>query len=213
MSQSDLRQRRPLRHQRRPFRQRRQGFSLIDVLVIIVLLGLVAGTMTTVFSQMAVQTAAAVKQRQLLAAAYSLLDEIRAKPFTYCDPNDANVSTAANSTGCAALVDAMGPEPGESRYNPGARFDGVTDYQGFVMPGPGCAGVCDMAGNLINVPGSVLVGCSQRVTLAPLALPGIAANDAQGRPQALRIIVTLACPGVADTVVEGVRVRHSPNSV
>ena len=107
----------------------------------------------------------------------------------------------------------MGPEPGESRYNPGARFDGVTDYQGFVMPGPGCAGLCDMAGNLINTAGTVLVGCSESVTLAPLALPGIAATDAQGRPQALRIIVTLVCPGVANTVVEGVRVRHSPNSV
>ena len=50
-----------------------RGFTLIDVLVIIVLLGLVAGTMTTVFSQMAVQTAVTVKQRQLLAVAYSLL--------------------------------------------------------------------------------------------------------------------------------------------
>ena len=199
---------------RRPSTGRQpRGVTLIDVLVIIVLLGLVAGTMSTVFSQMAVQTAVAVKQRQLLAAAYSLLDEIRAKPFTYCDPNDANVRTAANSTGCAALIDAMGPEGGESRYNAATRFDGVTDYQGLVVPGPGCAGLCDMAGNLINLAGTVLVGCSESVALAPLALPGIAATDAQGRPQALRIIVTLVCPGVADTVVEGVRVRHSPNSV
>ena len=184
------------------------------MLVIIVLLGMVAGTMTTVFAQMSAQTAVTLKSRQLLAAANSLLDEIRAKPFTYCDANDANATTAANSLGCAALVDAMGPEPGETRYNAGAlRFDSVTDYQGFVMPGPGCGGICDMAGNLINAAGSVLVGCSESVNLAPLALPGIAATDAQGRPQALRIVVTLVCPGVPNTVVEGVRVRHSPRSI
>ncbi len=194
--------------------RRQRGFTLIDVLVIIVLLGMVAGSMTTVFSQMSAQTAITLKQRQLLAAATSLLDEIRAKPFTYCDPLDANVGVVANSAGCAApTLDVMGPEAGETRYNTANRFDGVSDYQGFLMPGPGCAGICDMAGNVISVPGSVLVGCAANVVLAAQALPLIAALDAQGRPQALRIIVTLACPGVASTVVEGVRVRHSPNRV
>lgn len=194
--------------------QRQRGFTLIDVLVIIVLLGLVAGTTTTLFSQLAAQSAMTLKQRQLLAAATSLLDEVRAAPFTYCDGQDANVASAASSAGCATLVDGMGPEPGETRYSAGlTRFDSVTDYQGLVMPGAGCAGICDMAGNVLSVAGSPLQGCSERVNLAPLAMPGVAAVDAGGRAQSLRIVVTLSCAGLADIVVEGVRLRHSPRAL
>ena len=136
-------------------------------------------------------------------------------PFTYCDPNDARAALAtgafAGGTGCATLVDALGPEPGESRYGVANRFDGVSDYQGFTMPGPGCpGGLCDPAGTLINTTGP-LVGCSARVNLAPQALPGIAALDANGRPQSLRILVAVSCPGGDTLIAEGIRVRHAPN--
>ena len=82
------------------------------------------------------------------------------------------------------------------------------------MPGAGCAGgLCDIAGNLLNGVGSPLAGCSARVVVTPQAMPGVAALDANGRPQALRISVTLSCPAMADTLVEGIRMRHAPNRV
>jgi len=171
-----------------------------------------AGALMTLSSRLATQSAEALRTRQALALAQGLLDEVRHMPFTYCDPNDANARTATSAALCAAIVDAMGPEPGESRYNAAPnRFDGVTDYQNFQMPGAGCAGICDIAGNLLNGPGSSLAGCSARVTLTPQALAGIAALDAGGRPQVLRIGVNVSCPGLQPLLLEGIRVRHAPN--
>jgi MSHA pilin protein MshD len=193
--------------------RRARGFTLIDVLVVIVLLGTAAGTMTTLFARLASQSAETMRARESLALAQSLLDEVLMMPMTFCDAQDARATLATRAalggSGCASSVDGLGPEPGESRYGPN-RFDHVSDYQGFVMPGPGCAGLCDIGGNRIDVAGSVWAGCSASVAMAPQALPGIAALDADARPQGLRVVVRLRCPGRADAVAEGLRLRHSP---
>lgn len=193
---------------------RQRGFSLIDVLLVIVLLGIVATGLATVSGRLAAQSAQSLKTRQALALAQGLLQEVRHAPFSYCDSGDPQAATATGAfigaAGCQSQVDLMGPEPGESRYVAGSRFDSVTDYQGFAMPGPGCAGLCDMAGNLLNGAGSTLAGCSTRVAMAAQALAAIPALDANGRPQVLRIAVTVACPGLDPLVVETVRVRHAP---
>jgi len=196
---------------------RQRGFTLIDVLLVIVLLGIVAAALTGVSARLASQSSETLKSRQALAIAQGLLDEVRHMPFTYCDPNDARAALAtgafAGGTGCATVVDALGPEPGESRYNAANRFDSVSDYQGFTMPGPGCAaGLCDTTGTVVNATGP-LVGCAARVDMAAQALPGIAALDANGRPQTLRIVVTVNCPGIAAVSAEGIRVRHAPNQL
>jgi MSHA pilin protein MshD len=204
----------------RPPRRRRataraaRGFTLIDVLVLLVLLALVAGSLTALFARLGSASALALREREALTVALALVEEASAMPFTFCDADDARVRTATAAVvgpaGCAGLVDALGPEPGESRYGP-ARFDHVSDYAGLVMPGPGCAGgLCLPDGTLINPPGSALAGCSARVDVTPQALPGIAALDANGRPQALRVSARLRCPGRADAVAEAVRVRHAP---
>lgn len=183
--------------------RRQAGFTLIDVLVIIVLLGTVAGSLTVLFSRLAAESAETMRQRQTLGIAQALLAEVRMMPFTVCDPKPA----VPGPPGCSAVVDGLGPEPGESRYTPGNRFDGVSDYHGLALPGPGClGGICDINGVLINGPGSPLAGCSAGVTTTPLALPGVAAA------QAWRIVVTVTCAG-QPTVVEGVRVRHAPNQI
>jgi MSHA pilin protein MshD len=190
-------------------RQRTRGFALVDVLLVIVLLGIAAAALSTASARLASQSAHTLKSRQALAFAQGLLEEVRHMPFTYCDPP----KTAANAAACGAQIDLMGPEPGETRYNPANRFDGVSDYQGFTLPGPGCAaGLCDMNGTLLNGPGSSLNGCTAAVALYTQALPGIAALDANGRPQVLRILVTVRCPGIEALVAEGLRVRHAPNA-
>jgi MSHA pilin protein MshD len=194
----------------------------VDALLVTVLLSIVAVGVTTVSARLGAQSAQAVKMRQALALAQGLLEEVRHAPFTYCDRSQSPPATGAfaGGTGCQApaLVDQMGPEPGESRYNAAARFNGVTDYQGFTMPGPGCAGICELDGTLISGPGSALAGCSAGVTMAPQALAvvppanSIPALDANGRPQVLRIAVTVACPGLDPLRLETVRVRHAPTS-
>jgi len=205
---------------RRPGRPRlakraRRGFTLIDLLVVITLTGTIAGSLTVVFSRLASQSAASLREREAQWLVQALLAEARAMPFTYCDPQDARAATATGAfvgpTGCATSVDQLGPEPGESRYNPAARLDGVGDYQGFTMPGPCCATFCDRNGAPLGG-APRLAGCQLRVNTVPQAMPALPALDANGRAQALRIVVTLACPGRADVVAEGVRVRHAPNS-
>ena len=165
-----------------------QGFALVDVLLVIVLLGIVAAALTTSSARLAAQSSQTLKSRQALAFAQGLLEEVRHMPFTYCDPP----ATAANAAACGAQIDGMGPEPGESRDNPANRFDGVSDYKDFTMPGPG--------------------GCTAAVALFTQALPGIAALDTHGQPQVLRIVVTARCPGIDALVAEGLRVRHAPNT-
>lgn len=188
--------------------------------MVIVLLGLAASALMTLSGRLAVRSAEAMRARQALAVADALLAEIRHMPFTYCDPDDDANALGANraalvSGGCATVVDKMGPEGAESRYNLAKRFDGVTDYQGFAMPGPGClAGLCNLAGTVINGPGSSLAGCEAQVSLAPQALAGplpIPAFDADGQPQVLRISVSVSCPGMQPLVVEGLAIRHAPN--
>ncbi len=206
------------RQSRRAAFAREAGFTLIDVLVLIVLIGTVAGSMTVLFSRLSAQSAESMRARQTLALAQTLLNEVRFMPMSFCDAQDARVlvatSSAVGGAGCASVAESIGPEPGETRYSAANRFDNVSDYNGLVMPGPGCAGgVCDIAGNLLNPAGSALAGCSAQINTTPLALPGIAALDAAGRPQGLRIVVTLRCPAQADLVVEGVRLRHSPRGV
>jgi MSHA pilin protein MshD len=199
------------RHQR--------GFTLIDVLVLIVLIGSLAGSLTVLFSRLSAQSAQTLRAQQALTLAQSLLDEVRAMPMTYCDPQDAQATTATGAfigaLGCASTVEAIGPEAGEQRSGvPALRFDNVSDYHNLAMPGPSCAGgICDPGGALINPVGTPLSGCSSRIVTTPQAMPGIAALDGNGRPQGLRIVVTITCPGIADTMVEGVRLRHSPRQV
>ncbi len=201
---------------RSPRRCAGAGFTLLDVLLVIVLLGIVAAALTTISARLSAQTSETLKMRQALALAQGVLDEVRHMPFPYCDPNDARARLATGAflggTGCASLVDGLGPEPGESRYNAANRFDSVSDYQGFAMPGPGCAGLCDVNGLVLNANGP-LVGCSVLTTLAAQALPGVAALDGNGRAQALRIVVAVTCPGAPAVYAEGLRVRHAPNLI
>jgi MSHA pilin protein MshD len=185
------------------------GFTLIDVVLLIVVMGVLAAAISQVSGSMAAQSARSVRDRQMLALAQGLLEEIRQTPFTYCDGGRANSSAAC---GPAPIVpEVMGVEGAETRYGPN-RFDSVTDYQNFAMPGPGCAGLCDLYGNVINPAGSPLQGCSAGVLLAAVAMNGVPANDASNRPQSVRVRVTVACPGSDPLMVETLRVRHAPNN-
>lgn len=202
------------------------GVSLIELIVFIVVLGLLAATLSTVAQRSSLASAQLLRSQQQRLLAQSLLAEVQHLPFTYCDPNDPAVSSANGAppnAGCssAASVEASGPEPGESRYTgAGAqRFDNVNDYQGFAMPGGPCAGLCDLSGARLDGAAGVLptlTGCTAAVSVTPLAmaLGGVAAFDAAGRPTILRVAVRVACPDdPAPTVLEAIRLRYAPNQL
>lgn len=148
-------------------------------------------------------------QKQALAIAEALLEEVQLMPFTYCDPDDPQAATALSAavgaTGCtaAAAVENLGPEA-TAPYGPETRtsattpFDNVNDYNTFSM-----AGITDLSGAAI----AGLGGYTATVSVANQALGAVPASDS------LLITVTVTGPPGSNTtvVLHGYRVRYAPN--
>lgn len=200
-----------MNHRRMP---RARGFSLMELLLVIVVLGIAAGSVMNVATRSGRMSAEMLREQQMLAVAASLLDEVNGMPFTYCDPDEPgnNARSAASSAACA-LPEVLGPEGGETRLVAGTpRFDNVTDYNGYTMPGPGCATLCDSTGATLSVAnGGNMSACNAAVAVAAVGVGGTAALDASGRPQSVRVRVTVACPGLTSVVLESFRLRYAPN--
>jgi MSHA pilin protein MshD len=181
---------------------REQGLSLIELVVFIVVLAIGVAGVAILFDQMTRSSVDPVVRKQALAIATSLMDEIELQPFTYCDPDDANVYTATSSAvgpgGCATTSEGLGPEAGETRYAD-PRFDNVNDYDGFSM-----TGIRDITNTLV----SGLDGYTASVSVAPISaaeLPSIPTTEG------LRITVTVTGPANANVVLQGYRLRYAPN--
>lgn len=177
----------------RPERQHR-GFTLIEMIIFIVVVSVGLVGVLSVLQLTAGNSAAPVIRKNMLAIAEGLLEEISAQPFTWCDPNDANVTTATSASACTT-AEAMGPEAGETRGNAGNPFDNVNDY--YVAGGWTLNPVS-------NIVGDVYAGYSAVVTISQEALGDVPVADS------LRIAVTVT-RGTETMTLETYRVRHSPN--
>jgi MSHA pilin protein MshD len=142
-----------------------------------------------------------LNRKQMLAIAEALLEEVGLMPFTYCDPDDANVTTASSAAGCASMQESMGPEAGETRYSAATPFDNVNDYDAFTM-----SGIRDVGGGSI----APLAGYSARVTVTPQALSGTGLTVPAAA--SVRIAVTVTGPGNETITLEGYRTRYAPKS-
>ena len=123
-------------------RQHRQpGFTLIELIIFIVILGVGLAGIISVFNVTVRSSVDPLVRKQLLAIAEALTEEINLQPVTYCDPDDGNVYFACASTGTCTgsatpnctTAEGLGPELGETRYSSTTRFDNVNDYHGFSM--------------------------------------------------------------------------------
>lgn len=188
-------------------RSRARGLTLIELIVFIVIVSVALVGILSVLNMTVFRSADPMVRKQLLSIAESLLEEVEAMPFTYCDPDDANAATATSATvggsGCAATIEGLGVEGAEVRTT----FDNVSDYQGV---------------NLIpasSADGNTYPGYSAAITVANDAALGPAAGLAPSAA-VLRITVqacqgaTLPCPATAESVtLHGYRARHSPNAL
>jgi MSHA pilin protein MshD len=104
-----------------------------------------------------------------------------------------------SAAGCAALVESIGPESGETRYGPTTYFDNVNDYNGFSM-----AGIRD----LNNAAVAGLSGYTASVAVAAATLDTLTAASGD----ALKITVTVSGPDSSSLVLQGWRTRYAPNS-
>jgi MSHA pilin protein MshD len=175
------------RHQR--------GFTLIELIVFIVIVSAALAGVLTILNQTTRSSADPMIRKQALAVAEALLEEVMAKPFTWCDPDDAQAATALSAVvgplGCTVNVnvEALGAEAGEVRDT----FDNVNDYNGL--------------STAVNIAGGGAAPYNAVVAVAATDLNGITAASAN----ALLVTVTVNAPNGEAVQLQGIRTRHSPN--
>jgi MSHA pilin protein MshD len=181
---------------------RSRGFTLVELVMFIAIMGAGVAGVLLAYDFAAKNSANPIVTKQALAIAESLLEEIQQMPFTYCDPDDANVTTATGGfvgpNGCASTVEAMGPEGTETRYSTSTPFDNVNDYNGYNTAAEATTGIKDITGAPITGLGAYNVA----VTVAAAALGAI---------PALQITVTVTGPGNVSVTVDGYRTQYAPN--
>ncbi len=177
---------------------RQSGFTLVEAVIFI---AVVAVGISGVLLAINVATRDSVDpliHKQAVAIAESMLQEIESMPFTFCDPDDPAVSTAANPAGCATQ-EGIGPE-GETRAG-ATPFDNVNDYAGYDTAADG--GIKDVTGT----PVAGLGAYRARVAVAAVALGDIT----QASGDALQITVTVTGPTNVTVTLDGYRTRYAPN--
>src|SRR5262245_4927235 len=97
---------------RRP--RRAAGFTLIELIMFVVIVSLGVAGILSVFFFTTQKSADPAARKQMIAIAEAMLEEVELMPFTYCDPDDAQATTAQSATvgttGCAVQVEGIGPE-------------------------------------------------------------------------------------------------------
>jgi MSHA pilin protein MshD len=191
--------------------------SLVELIVFIVIVSVAVAGVLLALNLTTRASADPLTQKQALAIAEALLEEVQLRSFTFCDPDDANAATATRAqldsavtppqVGCAATVEAMGPE-GETRPATGVTpFDNVNDYHvagGFVV-----TPISDITGTGI----AGLENYTATVTVAPQGLGAVAGTDGSGAPQSLLITVSVTGPAGASARLDGYRLRYAPNAL
>ena len=191
-----------------------RGVTLVELVVFMVVIG-IALAMFVAFNTIVAGSPSPEVRKQALAIAESLLEEAELMAFTYCDANDANAATAANSGGCALATNSedgapLGPKTipvlgTETRYSTTVPFNNVMHYNGFSMG----SGIFDIAsGGVTPVTGLSAYSASIVVTQVNLGSGG----DQIASPEALNIAVTVTGPGGVSITLEGYRTRYAPNT-
>jgi MSHA pilin protein MshD len=181
------------------------GATLVELIVFIVIVSTAVAGVLAAIGFATRSSADPMIQKQALAIAEAVLEEVELMPFTYCDPDDPAAPTATSVTGCATQ-EGIGPE-GETRYSTTTPFDNVNDYNGFDSSTAAPPGIRDLNSTLITG----LDGYRVTVSVARQALQGVDL-DANGAPQSLLITVTVTGPSDTTVVLHGYRLRYAPNA-
>lgn len=175
------------------------GLSLVELIMFVIIVSVGVVGILTVFNLTAQKSADPQVRKQMLAIAEALLEEAEFKPFTYCDPDDANAATALSSADCTGGTGGandesklpLGPEGGEARDT----YDNVSDYNGLSL-----SPATDIIGNPI-------IGYSAAISVNQQQLEASIPLDAS-----LRIMVTVT-HGSDSLSLTGYRLRYAPRSL
>lgn len=167
------------------------GMTLIEMILFMVIVGIALAGIVSVLGNALRGGADMVSQKQALAIAEAILEEVALKPFTYCDLDDPAAATANSAADCT-IAESLGPEGGEAR----AAFDNANDYAGYSFTSP----ITDHSGTH-----AFPTGYSATVAVAAESLNGIDAA------QSLRITVGVSGPGNTTVTLDTYRTRYAPN--
>lgn len=195
--------------------------TLIELLVFIVVVSVGLLGILSVINYVTRSNTDPLVQKQCLAIAEALLEEVEMQPFTYCDPADAQAATATSATkggtGCSTTVQGLGPANGEQRGSSTNPFNNVPDYA------TANGGVYTLASPIPDLTGTGAspAGYSATIQLIPEALGPAGAQIASSAPASatdasamnvLRIRVTVT-NGAASVTLEGYRTRYAPTTL
>lgn len=192
-----------------PSLRRMAGLTMVELIMFIVVVSVGIAGILMVFNVAVKNSADPMQRKQAIAIAEALLSEIEQHPFTYCDPQDANVLTATAGAQCANDEDKGGANPlsaptptGETRYSLTTPFNNVADYGGFAK-----ANIDDITGN------NAMAGYNASVAITRAGNSFPQAPSAVPIGAALKIEVTVTYNNGRDSItLTGYRLRYAPNA-
>jgi MSHA pilin protein MshD len=195
------------------------GVTLVELIVFMVIVSVALVGVLKVLEITNKGSADPLIRKQALSIAESLLLEVEQQPFTLCDPDDANASSAVTTADCTGGATASEDKGGaaltsstpnsESRYSNLDPLDNVADYGGFSMPDANCAGICS-PGN--STPLTGLSAYSSTVTITRVGAAALFNGPTSFAADAvLKITVRVTGPANTDVTITGYRFRYAPN--
>lgn len=193
-------------------RRFQQGVTLVEQIIFIIVVGVgVVGVLSTLGPTLRFSADPQVKKQQL-AIAESMLAEILHQPFTFCDPDDPNASTAGLSgavPGCANAV-ADQDKGGAPLAGPTSHAAGVVETRNGVAAGTQFDNVADYGGynqvGVTNISGSnAMAGFDVGV-----AVTRIGATYGLSAGAALQVDVTVTGGSADPLTLTGYRFRYAP---
>ena len=180
---------------------RQVGLSLVELILFMLIIGIALAGITQIMNLTSVASTDPLREKQALAIAESLLEEIELQAFTFCDPDDPKASTAevaavaANGCTDAASVQINAPtnSGGVETRTGVTRFDNVGDYHGYAM-----ANALDINGNAVDA------ALNNYATTVSIDFP------APGDFMRIDVRVT---SGATDVLLTGYRYRYAPRSI
>ncbi len=172
-------------------KRRFPGFTLIEVLVTIIVIGIAATAIMSVFTSTVRRSANPLIQQQAIAIAEAYIEEIQSKRF--CE----DLPVSLNAPSICSPLETGGAEAGESRIN----FDDIKDYNDASVDG----GIVDQ--NNQSIAG--LSAYSVDVAVVSAALSNTAGQTlTNAANEVVRIDVTVTHPAIDAVVLSVFRTNY-----
>lgn len=186
---------------------RQRGVTLIEMIFFMVIIGVALAGLVTVFNMSARDSADPMRRKQALMLAEAMMEEVQLAGFTYCDPTDANATTAISTAGCASIPEAFGqvaPEPVATQRP----FDNINDYVSAANTWQQPFGPVDA---LLDTNGATLPlqGYTVELKIVPVVLQTYGTAGASADSDTLHIQVRVSYDGSA-LILDGYRMRYAP---